>query len=97
MIQSDNVASSISAFLVQKFPAARKKAVKNDTPLLESGVIDSLGILDVVAFLESSFNVQVADDELTPENFASISCMAAFVEQKRNQHGVSVSQSATPA
>jgi acyl carrier protein len=74
---------------LRKFPAARKKSITDDTPLLESGIIDSLGMLDVVAFLESSFKIQVLDDELIPENFADIHRMAAFVEKKRSQSQVS--------
>ena len=54
------------------------------TPLLESGIIDSLGILDLVAFLERSFQITLQDDELTPENFANISSIVNLVEQKRN-------------
>lgn len=79
----------IRSFIVQKFPAARKKSIDDGTPLLESGIIDSLGMLDVVAFLEGSFNIKVLDDELVPENFADINRMAAFAEKKQSQSRVS--------
>ncbi|MGB0103084.1 MAG: acyl carrier protein [Candidatus Sulfotelmatobacter sp.] len=77
--------ASIRSFIAQKFPAARKKALNDDMPLLESGVIDSLGVLDVVAFLEQAFAIKISDDELTPDNFASIQCLASFVESKTDQ------------
>jgi acyl carrier protein len=80
-----NTAGSIRSFIVQKFPAARKRSIDDGTPLLESGIIDSLGMLDLVAFLEQTFNITVADDELIPENFADISRMAAFADSKRNR------------
>jgi acyl carrier protein len=48
--------------------------------LLESGVIDSLGVLELVAFLQQEFGIAISDDDLTPENFKSIECMAQFVE-----------------
>lgn len=80
---------SIRSFILQKFPAARKRSIGDDTPLLESSIIDSLGILDVVSFLEQTFNITVSDDELIPENFADINRMTAFAEKKRNQDQVS--------
>ena len=79
----------IKSFIEQKFPAARKRAIHDDVPLLESGIIDSLGVLDVVAFLEQQFTIKISDEELTPDNFASIQCMAAFVERKKVQIEVS--------
>jgi acyl carrier protein len=89
MKEGNSIDTRIRAFVVQKFPAARKRAINDDLPLLESGIIDSLGVLDVVAFLEQSFTIKISDEELTPDNFASIKCMAAFVEKKRKQIEVS--------
>jgi acyl carrier protein len=81
----EEIQPSIHSFLVKKFPAARKRALNDEVPLLESGIIDSLGVLDVVGFLEQTFNVKIEDDELTPENFANIKCIVSFVQQKSGQ------------
>ena len=70
----------IREFVLQKFPLARKRKVANNDNLLESGIIDSLGVLDLVAFLQQEFAVAVADEDLTPENFQDIECMARFVD-----------------
>ena len=76
-----NATLQIREFVLQKFPLARKQKVANDDNLLESGIIDSLGVLDLVAFLQQEFAVAVADEDLTPENFQNIECMARFVER----------------
>jgi acyl carrier protein len=55
----------------------------DDDSLLERGIIDSTGVLEVTAFLEEDFGVKVSDDELVPDNFDSISKLAAFVGRKR--------------
>ena len=89
MGEPDLVKPRIRTFISQTFPAARKRAIDDDVPLLESGVIDSLAVLDVVGFLEQTFDIKVDDEELTPENFASIRSLAAFVERKRGQVEVS--------
>ena len=51
--------------------------------LLESGVMDSTGILELVAFLETEFSLQVSDAEIVPENLDSIAAIARYVEGKR--------------
>ena len=74
----------IRAFVLEKFPQAKKKNLRDTDKLLESGIVDSLGILDLVAFLESDFQVHITDDELLPENFQTVEAIAQFVERKRN-------------
>lgn len=70
-------------FIVNQFPLARKRAIGDRDPLLGNGILDSLGILEVVAFVESEFGITVADEELIPESFESIASIARFVDEKR--------------
>jgi len=79
------VQPSIRSFILEKFPAAKRRVLQDDAPLLESGIIDSLGILDVVEFVERMFLIKIEDEELTPDNFGSIQRLASFVEQKRSR------------
>ena len=72
----------IRKFLAKQFPATKKAGIED--PLLKNGLIDSLGILEVVGFLEKEFPITIADEELLPENFESISCICQFVQQKLN-------------
>lgn len=88
MSDVDGIHPSIRSFILKKFPAARKRDLKDDLPLLESGIIDSLGVLDVVGFFEQTFNVKIDDDELTPDNFANIKCMVSFVQRKTGPSNV---------
>lgn len=80
------ISTQIQAFIVRTFPAARKRMINEDVQLLESSIIDSLGVLDVVAFLEKSFAIKISDDELTPDNFANIKHLTEFVERKKTTH-----------
>jgi acyl carrier protein len=90
MIEVNRSHSQIRSFILEKFPAARKRALSDDLPLLESGIIDSLGVLDVVGFLQRTFNIKIEDEELTPDNFGNIKCMASFVEHKIGLSNASV-------
>lgn len=55
----------------------------NAESFTENGVLDSMNVIELVAFLERQFGVQVADHEIIPDNFDSISKMAAFVRSKQ--------------
>ena len=74
----------IRQYIVENFPLARKQSIISDGSLLESGVIDSLGVLDLIKFLEEEFKIMVCDEDLRPENFETITTMVAFVQSKNN-------------
>jgi acyl carrier protein len=57
---------------------------RDDDPLVEEGIIDSTGILELVEFLESHFGVEVSEAETVPENLGSISSLTRFVMSKRS-------------
>ena len=59
-----------------------KKPLDPDEDLLEQGIIDSLGIMKLVLFLEESYGIQVNDEDIIPENFQCLSSMAKYVEQQ---------------
>lgn len=79
---SESVNERIRGFVLDKFPLAKKRNVKDADELLESGIIDSLGVLDLVSFLEQQFSFTVVDDELIPENFRTVEHIVAFVESR---------------
>jgi acyl carrier protein len=57
--------------------------LKNEDSLLEKGIMDSTGVLELVAFLESEFGVKVDDNELVPENLDSVTQIVSFVQKKQ--------------
>jgi acyl carrier protein len=59
-----------------------KGSLKDDTSLLEEGIVDSTGVLNLVMFIEETFGIQVKDEELVPENLDSLNKIVAFVEKK---------------
>ena len=79
-MDKQNTTSKIKTFLAQQFPMT--KNVSNDEPLLKNGLIDSLGILDLVTFVENEFGIAVSDEDLLPENFGSIHSLTNFVHNK---------------
>ena len=58
--------------------------------LLELGVVDSTGVLEIIGFLEQTFGIAIEDDEIVPENLDSIDRIAAFVSLRRSAPGAAV-------
>ncbi|MGB0909846.1 MAG: acyl carrier protein [Nitrospirales bacterium] len=75
----------IRKFIIEHIPKARQLEIQDDEQLLENGLLDSLGILDVVTYLEEEFGISVSDEELTPDNFQSIQTMSGYVQEKKSQ------------
>jgi len=60
----------------------------DNVSLFESGIVDSLGILHLVSFLEEKFNVKIEDEEMIPENFETINKLIVFIRQKNGSIGI---------
>lgn len=78
-----DTAQKVRAFLVDSFLLGDDDGFANDESLLDSGIVDSTGVMEVVSFLEESFGIAVDDDELVAENLDSVDRLAAFVQRKR--------------
>jgi acyl carrier protein len=57
--------------------------ISPDESLLESGTIDSIAVMQLVAFLETTYRIKVEDDDLMPENFDTIAAISAFIAQRQ--------------
>jgi acyl carrier protein len=78
-----STAAEVEEFIVADIAAGRGiETVAHDRDLLADGIIDSLGITELITFLEGKFAIKVDDDDIDAENFRSIDRIAAFVEKK---------------
>ena len=57
-------------------------AITHEASLLDAGIIDSTGVLELVSFLETTFGIEVQDDEMLPENLDSIRAITSYVSRK---------------
>ena len=80
---ADLITDHIRTFLAERFPAARNRTLGQEERLLENGILDSLGVLDLVAYLEEEFAIAVTDDDLVPEHFETLERLTAFVTSRR--------------
>ena len=69
-------------FVTANFYVADPKSLEDRTSLLDQGIIDSTGVLEVIVFVETTFGITVEDSEMLPENLDSIERIADFVARK---------------
>lgn len=82
-LEASAVERSVTAFIVDNFLFGNSAdAPKADTSFMETGLIDSTGVLELVSFIEDKYAIKVADDELVPDNLDSVAKLAAFVVKK---------------
>jgi acyl carrier protein len=55
----------------------------DEASFLEEGIVDSLNVMDLVFFIEAKFAISIADREVVPDNFDSVSKLAAFIRRKQ--------------
>lgn len=78
-----SIETDLRRYIVDKLLFGRTDTVvSGDTSFLESGLIDSTGVLELVAFLEEQFHIKVEDEDLIPANLDSIDALTRFVERK---------------
>lgn len=82
MDENTLTAERLRRFLVEVLEADPKDVATDDAPLISSQVIDSLGFMQIVSFLEGEFQVEVADDEMVKGNFETIRAIARLVDSK---------------
>ena len=77
------VTSEVRAYVVDRFLFGQgAETLSDEASFLESGIVDSTGVLEIVMFLEQRFGIKVKDEELVPENLDSIRNIASFVTRK---------------
>ena len=77
-----NVADRIRMFIKEEVVLDASSSLEDDAPLLE-GVLDSLALMQLVAFLEEEFDTEIDDTDVTAENFKTIAHIERLVERQR--------------
>jgi acyl carrier protein len=75
-----NIEETIRTFIAEKILFSDNGyGYADEASFLEEGIVDSMGIMELVMFVEETFGITVEDEELVPDNFDSVSKLAAYV------------------
>jgi acyl carrier protein len=77
------IKSNLRKFIEENYlPSAGIDSFEDGDSFMEKGIIDSTGILELLEFLESTFQIRVEDDEVIPDNLDTLTCMTVYVRDK---------------
>lgn len=80
----EDVESKVAGYIAENILFSRNGyPYPSDASFLENGIIDSMNVLELVMFVEEKFKVKVDDSEIVPENFDSVSKLAAYIKAKK--------------
>jgi acyl carrier protein len=77
-----HIASSLRQFIRENFLFGQDLALADHDSLLELGIVDSTGVLELVTFIEDSYRITIEDEELVPDNLDSIENLVRFIRAK---------------
>jgi len=78
------ITEQVRTFITTNFYVPNPQALTDEASLLEQGIIDSTGVLEVIGFLEDSFEIAIQDDEILPDNLDSIARIVAYIGRKKS-------------
>ena len=78
-----NIKEQVRTFVTSNFYVADPSSLSDEASLLDRGVIDSTGVLEVIFFIEETFGITVEDSEMLPDNLDSIERIEAYVKRKK--------------
>ncbi len=71
----------VRRFILKNFYVAAESELTDDTSLVDYGIVDSTGMLELTAFIEQSFGMAIQDHEITPENLGTVRGIVDFIER----------------
>jgi acyl carrier protein len=73
----------VRGFILESFYVSDPEELTDEVSLLDSGYVDSTGMMEIILFLEREYGIHIEDHETIPENLESISRIAAFIARKQ--------------
>jgi len=81
-MESNFIVQQLRSFIIENFLFDQDGNVKDEDSFLQGGILDSTGVLELVAFLEEKYGITVEEGELTPENLDSINNISVYLSRK---------------
>lgn len=79
-----SIENQVKTYIMENFLFSNNgHELAEDASFLEEGIVDSTGVLELVMFVEETYNITVQDEEIVPENFDSVAQLAAYIRRKQ--------------
>ena len=80
-IHASSTKDKLKRFIYDNFPLAGTMGLETDQNILETGAVDSMGLLTIIGFIEDEFGIQISDDDVIMENFGTVDAIATFIQR----------------
>lgn len=77
----------LATFIEKNLIGDGRTQVSDTTPLIEEGIVDSMGLMQIVTFIEERTGLRVSDDDVTPENFETVAAIGQLVDRLQSRAG----------
>ena len=85
LVSADEIKSIVAEYIRDNFLYGKEqKTLGDDVSFYNEGILDSTGVLELVEFVEETFQISVEDDELVPDNLDSLGKIAVFIAKKKS-------------
>lgn len=74
--------NTVKEFIVENFLFGENDQLELETDFFDKGIIDSTGVIELVSFMEETFEISISDEDLIPENLSSLKNISVFLQQK---------------
>lgn len=81
-----NIESIIENYILNELVYGRKNQISPNESLINTGILDSLTLLQLISFIEDQFSVTVEDEDMTPDNFHTINSMSSLIKRKLGEN-----------
>ena len=81
-----NKTEEIKNFLIKARLVRGDHSLDENESLIEGGIIDSLGLIDLVGYIENTYGIIVGEDDLVPENFDSLAAIQTYISNRISLH-----------
>jgi acyl carrier protein len=88
LITEQEIKSALRNFIAESFlPSAGLESFVDDDSFMETGIIDSTGVLELLEFIEEAFTIKIEDEEVIPANLDSLNNLSSFIQRKKAHAG----------
>ena len=82
----DDVQEGVRLYIIENFLMGDSEmTIESGTSFIDTGIVDSVGFIEIIAFLEESYGIVIEDEEMVPENLDSLRSIESFVIRKRGR------------
>jgi acyl carrier protein len=81
-VDKNSIRLMVKTYIIDNFLLGAADELGDGTELMEAGILDSTGVMELVAFLETAFEITIAEEEIIPENLNSLDCIDGFIARK---------------